>query len=290
MPHIQIDLQTLHSSSLAHSPGCAPTTTGWETIQPISDSDIAVEGTLAPAHCVDYLTHNWTDEDLASSWRVVSRHSNVSSNCSRLENASWRIWAKRRNNIPTLNPAELNWHKDNDTSWLYGPLLQPSKPTFNSAPVSKSSSFLGSVSSLGLKPALKKRTSFQQLRQSTAPLPRPESKRDIKLRFNSQVEQFVAVESPESVSPICSRRSSVVQVASTTIKYAKPQQTHSFEDDEEDEFSPYSNLYRYNSSNIPDLPLRAPPPPPPSFPIVQSCVNVISTTFGVISWARSMIF
>lgn len=40
----------------------------------------------------------------------------------RLENASWRTWAKQRGNLPTVSPETLNWLKDSDVTWLYGPL------------------------------------------------------------------------------------------------------------------------------------------------------------------------
>ena len=44
-------------------------------------------------------------------------------NASRLENASWRTWAKARNNLKTVSPEILNWSKDNDITWLYGPIV-----------------------------------------------------------------------------------------------------------------------------------------------------------------------
>jgi len=276
---------------MSYSPCCAPTSTGWETKLPISESDMGIERTAYPAHCVDYLTHDWTDEDLARSWRAVTGHNKVSSNCTRLENASWRIWTQKRHNIPTLNPAELNWHKDNDTTWLYGPLLRPTQLTSTSAPVSKSNSFVGTVNSIGLKPALKKRSSVDHLRQHTDPLPQSECKKDLKLRFSSQVQQFVAVDSPESVSPSLSRRESVVQVASTTIKYSHSPHSSSYHfDDDVDEFPPYAHLYHTSSQPIPALPTPIQPPPAASLPLIQSCYNAVSTTVGVLSWARNMLF
>ncbi|KAF9255247.1 hypothetical protein L218DRAFT_358215 [Marasmius fiardii PR-910] len=40
----------------------------------------------------------------------------------RLENASWRAWWKQKNELKTVNPEILNWFKDSDVTWLYGPL------------------------------------------------------------------------------------------------------------------------------------------------------------------------
>ncbi|KAG7699243.1 hypothetical protein KL915_001535 [Ogataea haglerorum] len=36
----------------------------------------------------------------------------------RLENACWRAWQKSRSRLPELNPAEINWHKENDITAL----------------------------------------------------------------------------------------------------------------------------------------------------------------------------
>lgn len=75
---------------------------------------------------VDYFTHNWKVSDIAGSWRyVVSRRQDMA-NSARLENASWRMWAKARNNLRTIDPAQVNWLKDYDVSWLYGPLYHES--------------------------------------------------------------------------------------------------------------------------------------------------------------------
>ncbi|PWN20008.1 hypothetical protein BCV69DRAFT_215877 [Microstroma glucosiphilum] len=46
----------------------------------------------------------------------------------RLENASWRTWAKQRGNLKTINPETLNWLKDSDVTWLYGPLHEHADP------------------------------------------------------------------------------------------------------------------------------------------------------------------
>ncbi|GAA5803848.1 hypothetical protein HPULCUR_009333 [Helicostylum pulchrum] len=60
--------------------------------------------------------------DLAVSWRVLTKQKLTIANGIRLENASWRTWAKQRNNLKTVSPDTLNWLKDSDVTWLYGPL------------------------------------------------------------------------------------------------------------------------------------------------------------------------
>lgn len=58
---------------------------------------------------VDYLSHNWQEEDVAKSWRNMTRRKGFIQNGIRLENASWRTWWKQRNNLPTVSPDTLNW-------------------------------------------------------------------------------------------------------------------------------------------------------------------------------------
>ncbi|KAI8394100.1 uncharacterized protein BYT42DRAFT_30796 [Radiomyces spectabilis] len=76
----------------------------------------------APTFCVDYLSYNFDEMDLAASWRALTRQKNDIANGIRLENASWRTWAKQKNQLKTISPETLNWLKDSDVTWLYGPL------------------------------------------------------------------------------------------------------------------------------------------------------------------------
>ncbi|OSD05510.1 hypothetical protein PYCCODRAFT_1465395 [Trametes coccinea BRFM310] len=75
-----------------------------------------------PEGQVDYLSHNWKEEDVWRSWRSMTRQKNAIANGMRLENASWRTWWKQRNKLKTISPETLNWLKDSDVTWLYGPL------------------------------------------------------------------------------------------------------------------------------------------------------------------------
>lgn len=63
-----------------------------------------------PTRHVDYLSHNWKEEDIWSSWRHIVAKRKFYSNSTRLENASWRTWAKSRNRLKTVSPETLNWY------------------------------------------------------------------------------------------------------------------------------------------------------------------------------------
>ena len=63
-----------------------------------------------PTRQVDYLSHNWKEEDIWSTWRHVVAKRRVYSNSRRLENASWRTWAKSKYRLETVSPDKLNWY------------------------------------------------------------------------------------------------------------------------------------------------------------------------------------
>ena len=62
-----------------------------------------------PTGQVDYLSHEWREEDVWSSWKNMTRQKNAIANGTRLENASWRTWWKQRNKLKTISPETLNW-------------------------------------------------------------------------------------------------------------------------------------------------------------------------------------
>jgi len=111
-----------------------------------------------PSQQVDFLTHEWREEDIWSSWRHIIANRKQFGEKSRLENASWRQWAKYRGNFRTVTPESLNWLKESDITWLYGPLKAAS-----SYPISKNVSEPSSTrlsknnSFVNKKPILKKR-------------------------------------------------------------------------------------------------------------------------------------
>ncbi|ODN97286.1 hypothetical protein L198_03849 [Cryptococcus wingfieldii CBS 7118] len=115
---LPIFIINLHQTSLPSDSGAAP------SVEDIQDR--------LPSICVDYLSHDWSEEDVWASWRNMTRHKHEIANGVRLENASWRTWNKQRNKLKTISPETLNWLKDSDVTWLYGPLhtanVEPVRP------------------------------------------------------------------------------------------------------------------------------------------------------------------
>ena len=75
-----------------------------------AEDDSAV--TSKPSRQVDYLSHDWREEDIWSSWRYIISKKDEFPNSRRLENASWRTWIKAKNKLKTISPEELNWCVD----------------------------------------------------------------------------------------------------------------------------------------------------------------------------------
>ena len=69
------------------------------------DSNLRTE----PSRHVDYLSHNWREQDIWASWRHIVARRKEYSNSIRLENASWRSWAKSRLRLKSVSPETLNW-------------------------------------------------------------------------------------------------------------------------------------------------------------------------------------
>lgn len=147
-----------------------------------SSDDTSVED--EPSRHVDYLAHEWKEEDIWASWRYVTARKNDYSNGVRLENASWRTWAKAKHNLGTISPETLNWLanpqpakllsssplmltplyrlKDCDVTWLYGPLKTSDTETSDSPPPSRLET---PNSYLERKPILKKKTASETILQ-----------------------------------------------------------------------------------------------------------------------------
>ncbi|KAI5458691.1 hypothetical protein BGZ63DRAFT_407082 [Mariannaea sp. PMI_226] len=181
---------------------------------------------------VDYLSHDWKEDDIRLSWKYIMTRRREYPNRSRLENTSWRIWTKCKYKLKTICPESLNWFKDYDLTWLYGPFQQDPGQIYcaDTKLSGNSSSKSNSHVSVSNKPILK-RTSpgimlqrplshFFLLKQTMPPLARgqeTESRRSTRLslgsassgislgverkhiRFNDKVEQFIAVEGKSDV-------------------------------------------------------------------------------------------
>ncbi|KAJ1565384.1 hypothetical protein HK096_003111, partial [Nowakowskiella sp. JEL0078] len=135
------------------------------------NDNLASPSNVLPEECVDYLSFNFDAFDLYKCWRNATKHKDNIINGRRLENASWRKFFQLRFGLPTIDPAKLNWQKDSDVVWLYGPFvgLHHYEPL---AVIQKAAEEFGSeteLKSTTLKPALKKRPEpndfLQQLRE-----------------------------------------------------------------------------------------------------------------------------
>lgn len=78
----------------------------WRAQTPAAD-DSSIED--EPSRHVDYLSHEWRQEDIWASWRYVVARRSAYDNGVRLENASWRTWGKLKMNLGTVSPETLNW-------------------------------------------------------------------------------------------------------------------------------------------------------------------------------------
>ncbi len=110
------DLEAPASPRTGHSYTASPndhdTSTG--TSRPDSpdvpgraEDDISLR--TQPSRHVDYLSHDWREEDIWESWKLIVSRRGDYSNAARLENASWRTWMKAKNKLSTVSPETLNW-------------------------------------------------------------------------------------------------------------------------------------------------------------------------------------
>jgi hypothetical protein len=150
---------------------------------------------------VDYLSHEWKEEDIWLSWSYVVHRRGGLSNATRLENASWRSWVKAKNQLKTVSPETLNWLKDCDVTWLYGPLQtnrSMMQSTISTSPppsrLSHSSSFISK------KPILKKKSA------SAAILERSRSQHSLLQRASEIIQ--IQQSSPAHGRPILRRGNS----------------------------------------------------------------------------------
>ncbi|KAG9244467.1 hypothetical protein BJ878DRAFT_389593, partial [Calycina marina] len=86
-----------------------------------SEDDTAAHA--RPSRHVDYLTHEWSEEEIWSSLKWITARRKEHPNSERLMNASWRCWEKLRRNLKTVPCGIVMWLKDHDVTWLYGPLV-----------------------------------------------------------------------------------------------------------------------------------------------------------------------
>jgi len=72
------------------------------------EDDTAVR--IQPSRHVDYLSHEWSEEEVWSSYKFIVSKRKTIPNSERLENASWRSWEKRRRNLKTVSCETVKWY------------------------------------------------------------------------------------------------------------------------------------------------------------------------------------
>ncbi|KIW03947.1 hypothetical protein, variant [Verruconis gallopava] len=132
---------------------------------PISEDDTSLKP--EPSRHVDYLSHDWVEEDIWSSWRHIVSKRKIYGERSRLENASWRTWAKQKYRLRTVSPETLNWLKDCDVTWLYGPLQTARNYSISEPHTEPTSNLSKNNSFLNKKPILKKRSMSEVMLQKS---------------------------------------------------------------------------------------------------------------------------
>jgi hypothetical protein len=121
-------LKRMHSNPIA--PTLEPVTTNTNPNAGKDHTDLTnllhddIDVTDSPEQHVDYLTHKWKEDEISKSWKYVTLRRSAVADSARLENASWRTWAQTRLGLKTISPEELNWSKDSDVTWLYGPVIK----------------------------------------------------------------------------------------------------------------------------------------------------------------------
>jgi hypothetical protein len=62
-----------------------------------------------PSRHVDYLSHDWSEEDISATWKRLQSKRQAPNVAERLENATWRAWGKVRLKLKTVSPESFNW-------------------------------------------------------------------------------------------------------------------------------------------------------------------------------------
>lgn len=93
------------------APGITTATDTTRSNSPLATPTVADDTMIReePSRHVDYLSHDWREEDIWASWRHIVSQRKVYGQKSRLENASWRTWAKSKYRLRTVSPERLNW-------------------------------------------------------------------------------------------------------------------------------------------------------------------------------------
>jgi Fungal protein of unknown function (DUF1752) len=101
------------TSHMTSSASATPSTVDFSSVPDTPELSLtAIDDTAVQSHPsrhIDYLSHEWKEEDIRASWRYMISKRKHYKEGARLENASWRSWTKARLNLKTVSPEKLNW-------------------------------------------------------------------------------------------------------------------------------------------------------------------------------------
>jgi hypothetical protein len=103
--HLPTSWPSQSQPEYASSANATPALTPIERFTTVDDSSLKAR----PARQVDYLLHEWVEDDIWSSWRYIVSKGQVYGERSRLENALWRAWVKQKYRLRTVLPETLDW-------------------------------------------------------------------------------------------------------------------------------------------------------------------------------------
>ncbi|KAL5312876.1 hypothetical protein ACEPPN_019302 [Leptodophora sp. 'Broadleaf-Isolate-01'] len=156
-----------HQSPIA----CRPTVRGLTLPFSLNNVEQAVDDTMVrdqPSRFVDYLSYDWEEEDIWSSRNHLLSKRNAYGETARLENILWRTWMKSRHRLKTVSAESLDWLKDSDVTWLYGPLQASSdKLSIMPTPLAAGIGIPKANSSVIKKSILKKRSVLETMLQKS---------------------------------------------------------------------------------------------------------------------------
>ncbi|KAH9814265.1 Fungal protein of unknown function (DUF1752) [Teratosphaeria destructans] len=167
--HFYTTNERFEGSQSSDEPGESTATDTTRSDSPVLTPTVADDTAIKsePKHHVDYLSHDWREEDIWSSWRHIVSQRKVYGQRSRLENASWRTWAKSKYHLRTVSPETLNWLKESDVTWLYGPLKPAESHPITANQSAPSSQISKNNSFVTKKPILKKRSMSEVMLQKS---------------------------------------------------------------------------------------------------------------------------
>jgi hypothetical protein len=79
-----------------------------------AEDDISLHTSSQPAHCVDYLEHEWKTDDLWASYKHIRSHREGIRASKRLENALWRAWWRDERRLERVDPEVIHWYVSHD--------------------------------------------------------------------------------------------------------------------------------------------------------------------------------